>query len=552
MGPDVLDRPLEAAPPRRSVAAELFAAGCAAVVFALYVRTFLFQAFEVPTPSMEKTVLVGDHLLVNKFVFAPHVGGPLARLLPYRSPRRGDVFVFKYPENPQRDFVKRAIGMPGDVVEIRDKEVFVNGARQSEPRIFHSDDLVRPDDPSLPDAYRRRDQLPSTAVPRDAVFALGDNRDDSSDSRFWGLVPAGYDQGAAALRLLVAPAGERTAGRPPAPRNALAPNAMGADLAARALESRAGIEKEVEMERTRARGEGRVGCVIWLVIVGIVGYCLFKIVPVKVANSVLRRLHDRAGVLRLHQVGQADRERDSREGEGPRRPGHEGEPRHHQEPREDLHRMPLRDRDRLLRRPVQVPLETRPRRRAAALRRCDVRALDRRRRAADWHPGDDPALLREGAARALHRPEDTRRPPALRRSDRSAPRDSEAADPRGACPFGRAPRPDVGGERSVRARPRRRRTGSSRISRPGCSPSKHGSLASRRPRRGGGAGFEGNKAGSPAIGEPGRRQTMRRSTLALTALCALGLAAAALAEPRPSAAPPPPFSSRPSTASPST
>jgi signal peptidase I len=144
----------------------------------------------VPTPSMEKTVLVGDHLLVNKFIFAPHRGGPLERLLPFRPIRRGDVFVFKYPEDPERDFVKRVVGLPGDVVSIRDKELFVNEARQSEPRIFHSDDHVRADDPLLPAAYRTRDQLPPTRVPRGAFFAMGDNRDDSHDSRFWGPVPA--------------------------------------------------------------------------------------------------------------------------------------------------------------------------------------------------------------------------------------------------------------------------------------------------------------------------------------------------------------------------
>jgi signal peptidase I len=190
MGPDVHDRPLGAARLRRGRAAELFEAACVAVIFALYVRTFLVQAFEVPSPSMEKTVLVGDRLLVNKFVYAPHRGGPLERLLPYRPIRRGDVFVFKFPEDPKRDFVKRVVGLPGDIVSIRDKELFVNDARQSEPRAFHSDDHVRAADPLLPPSYLRRDQLPETRVPPGAYFALGDNRDDSHDSRFWGPVPS--------------------------------------------------------------------------------------------------------------------------------------------------------------------------------------------------------------------------------------------------------------------------------------------------------------------------------------------------------------------------
>ncbi len=201
MGPDVLDRPVGPPPspelPRRSSGRELFEAACVAVVFALYVRTFLVQAFEVPTPSMEKTVLVGDHVLVNKFVFGPHAGGPLDRLLPYRAIRRGDVLVFKYPAGPERDFIKRVVALPGDVVAIRDKELFVNGARQSEPRVFHSDGLVRADDPLLSASYRQRDQVSPSAVPAGTYFTLGDNRDDSNDSRFWGPVPAGHVKGRA-------------------------------------------------------------------------------------------------------------------------------------------------------------------------------------------------------------------------------------------------------------------------------------------------------------------------------------------------------------------
>ena len=100
------------------------------------------------------------------------------------------MFVFKYPEDPERDFIKRAVGLPGDRVAIRDKELFIDGKRQEEPRIFHSDGFVRGDDPLLPEAYRRRDQLPEMLLPPGFYFALGDNRDGSQDSRFWGPVPA--------------------------------------------------------------------------------------------------------------------------------------------------------------------------------------------------------------------------------------------------------------------------------------------------------------------------------------------------------------------------
>ena len=175
---------------RKSTAREYLESLVIAVILALFIRTFVVQAFKIPTGSMENNLLIGDHLLVNKFIFAPHRGGPLERLLPYRPIRRGDVFVFKFPEDPERDFVKRVVGLPGDVVSIRNKELFVNEARQSEPRVFHSDDHVRADDPLLPASYRTRDQLPPTRVPEGAFFALGDNRDDSHDSRFWGPVPA--------------------------------------------------------------------------------------------------------------------------------------------------------------------------------------------------------------------------------------------------------------------------------------------------------------------------------------------------------------------------
>ena len=160
----------------------------AAVVFALFARTFLFQAFEVPSPSMEKTVLTGDRLLVNKFVYAPDQA-PLSRLLPRRSVRRGDILVFRFPEDPRRSFVKRVVALPGETVSIADKRVRVDGRELIEPYAFHSDDNTWSNDPSTSEEHRRRDQLPPTRVPDGAYFLLGDNRDDSSDSREWGPVP---------------------------------------------------------------------------------------------------------------------------------------------------------------------------------------------------------------------------------------------------------------------------------------------------------------------------------------------------------------------------
>ena len=112
---------------RKSTAREYFESIVVAVILALFIRTFVVQAFKIPTGSMEPNLLVGDHLLVNKFVFAP-TASPLERmLLPMRQIRRGDVIVFKFPEEPERDFIKRVIGLPGDTIELRNRQLFVNG-----------------------------------------------------------------------------------------------------------------------------------------------------------------------------------------------------------------------------------------------------------------------------------------------------------------------------------------------------------------------------------------------------------------------------------------
>jgi signal peptidase I len=193
MGPDVHGGAVTAEPAGRRAARPLRDRAdpiVAAVVFALFARTFLFQAFAVPSRSMEKNVLTGDRLLVNKFVFAP-LEAPLAKLLPARPVRRGDIVVFRFPPDPSRDFIKRVVGLPGETVEIRDRTVYVDGRPLREPYVFHSDDRIWPDDSSIPEEKRRRDQLPPTRVPEGAYFVMGDNRDDSSDSRDWGPVPGG-------------------------------------------------------------------------------------------------------------------------------------------------------------------------------------------------------------------------------------------------------------------------------------------------------------------------------------------------------------------------
>jgi signal peptidase I len=197
MGPDVHGRQVGTAAPGNPARGWRDRADplLAAVIFALFARTFLFQAFEVPSPSMEKNVLTGDRLLVNKFVFAER--GTLARLLPSRPVRRGDVLVFRFPDDPRRDFIKRVVGLPGETVAIRDKQVSIDGTLLDEPYAFHADDTVWPGDASIPEPHRRRDQMPPLHVPEGAYFVMGDNRDDSSDSRSWGPVPAGDVKGRA-------------------------------------------------------------------------------------------------------------------------------------------------------------------------------------------------------------------------------------------------------------------------------------------------------------------------------------------------------------------
>src|SRR6187399_32868 len=122
---------------KKSIAREYFESLVIAVVLALFVRTFVVQAFKIPTGSMEQNLLIGDHLLVNKFVFGPSAGTAERALLPMKDIARGDVVVFKYPEEPERDFIKRIIGLPGDQIELRRKRVYVNGQRLDEPYVYY-------------------------------------------------------------------------------------------------------------------------------------------------------------------------------------------------------------------------------------------------------------------------------------------------------------------------------------------------------------------------------------------------------------------------------
>ena len=181
---------------RKSTIREYFESICVAVILALFVRTFVVQAFKIPTGSMENNLLVGDHLLVNKMVFAPTLSTLEQKLLPIDPVKRGDILVFKFPEDPTRDFIKRVIGMPGDTLELKGKTIYINGKPLDEPyvRFLFPDDL--PPGVSLAGTDPRRKYGPVT-VPQDMFFMMGDNRDNSEDSRFWGFMPRSYIKGKA-------------------------------------------------------------------------------------------------------------------------------------------------------------------------------------------------------------------------------------------------------------------------------------------------------------------------------------------------------------------
>ena len=169
------------------------------VIFTLFVRTFVVAHINVPTPSMVPAVLVGDHILVNRFVYAPHFDTPLHRLLPYHDPQIGDVVTFAQPDRPRRDLIKRVVATGGDVVSIDAKQLHRNGDPVDEPWTQFTDPQIWPDAPSTPPSRRVRDHLAPLTLPSDHLLCLGDNRDESLDSRVFGPVPRTTVRGRALL-----------------------------------------------------------------------------------------------------------------------------------------------------------------------------------------------------------------------------------------------------------------------------------------------------------------------------------------------------------------
>jgi signal peptidase I len=181
---------------QKSTVREYFESIVIAVILALFVRTWVVQAFKIPTGSMENHLLIGDHLLVNKFVFGPTTGAFERGVLPMREPRRGDVLVFKYPDEPDRDFIKRVIGLPGETLELRAKKIYINGRPLDEPYVHF---LEPAHDAQEITSFDVRERYGPVTVPEGQYFVMGDNRDNSQDSRYWGFLPRSYIKGRALM-----------------------------------------------------------------------------------------------------------------------------------------------------------------------------------------------------------------------------------------------------------------------------------------------------------------------------------------------------------------
>lgn len=165
-----------------------------AVLLALVIRTYLVQAFKIPSGSMEDTLAIGDHLLVSKFIYGTMMPFSDKRVLVLRDPRQGDVIVFEYPEDPSKDFIKRVVGTPGDVVEGKEKKIFVNGKPYRNPHEVHKEKDM------IPKEMNPRDTFGPVTVPVNSYFVMGDNRDRSYDSRFWKFVKRDQIKGLAFIK----------------------------------------------------------------------------------------------------------------------------------------------------------------------------------------------------------------------------------------------------------------------------------------------------------------------------------------------------------------
>ena len=173
---------IESEYPKKGALRENLEAILVAIVIALFIRTFVVQAFKIPSGSMKQTLQIGDHILVNKFIYGVRIPYLRKSIIPLKKPQRGDIIVFKYPVDPHKDFIKRVIGIPGDQIEIRDKKLYVNKKQVNHDYGVYTDSRI------LSASARPRDNFGPVTVPEQSLFVMGDNRDESFDSRFWGFV----------------------------------------------------------------------------------------------------------------------------------------------------------------------------------------------------------------------------------------------------------------------------------------------------------------------------------------------------------------------------
>jgi len=153
-----------------------------AIIIALFIRTFVVQAFKIPSGSMKNTLLIGDHILVSKFIYGIKIPYLRKTMIPISDPKRGDVVVFIYPMDRSKDFIKRTIAVEGDVIEIKNKKILVNGTPYDDGYGIYTDNII------IPRSMQPRDNFGPVTVPKESIFVMGDNRDQSFDSRFWGFV----------------------------------------------------------------------------------------------------------------------------------------------------------------------------------------------------------------------------------------------------------------------------------------------------------------------------------------------------------------------------
>lgn len=183
----------------RSTLREYFEALLIAAIFLGFANTFVVKTFYIPSASMEETLLIGDHLFVNRFIFGSEPGA-LGGALPSRAVQRGDIVIFRSVEDPRIDMVKRCVGVPGDIVEVRNKDLYLNGTRvDDDSYTVHQDQVTYTKRPGLSRQHRIRDNFGPVTVPAGNYFCMGDNRDRSWDSRYWGTVPEHNIKGRASM-----------------------------------------------------------------------------------------------------------------------------------------------------------------------------------------------------------------------------------------------------------------------------------------------------------------------------------------------------------------